>query len=93
MAVQAVGTLLLFALVVTPAATAIMLTARPVAAMVVSTALSVFAVWAGLVVSSIFNLPPSFVIVTIVCAVWLAVWSAAQRTGVAPKTESAHQIG
>ena len=33
MAVQAVGTLLLFALVVTPAATAIMLTARPVAAM------------------------------------------------------------
>ncbi len=32
MAVQAVGTLLLFALVVTPAATAIMLTARPVVA-------------------------------------------------------------
>lgn len=93
MAVQAVGTLLLFALVVTPAATAIMLTARPVAAMGVSTALSVFAVWGGLVVSSIFNLPPSFVIVTIVCVVWLVVWSVAQRTGAVAKTETSGHIG
>ncbi|MGB3486051.1 MAG: metal ABC transporter permease [Mycobacterium sp.] len=81
MAVQAVGTLLLFALVVTPAATAIMLTARPVVAMLVSTALSVAAVWVGLVMSSVFDLPPSFVIVTIVCLVWLAVWGMAQRPG------------
>lgn len=73
MAVQAVGTLLLFALVVTPAATAIMLTARPVAAMAVSTALAVFAVWAGLAVSAVFNMPPSFVIVSIVSLIWLAV--------------------
>lgn len=87
MAVQAVGTLLLFALVVTPAATAIMLTARPVLAMLVSTVLSLLAVWAGLVVSSIFDLPPSFVIVTIVCLVWLAVWSVVQRTGGAAKTQ------
>jgi zinc/manganese transport system permease protein len=88
MAVQAVGTLLLFALVVTPAATAIMLTARPVLAMAVSTALSLFAVWAGLVLSSVFDLPPSFVIVTIVCAVWFVVWSVGQRTGVVAKGES-----
>jgi zinc/manganese transport system permease protein len=88
MAVQAVGTLLLFALVVTPAATAIMLTARPVVAMVVSTGLSLLAVWAGLVVSSIFDLPPSFVIVTIVCLVWLVVWSLAQRTGAVAKSEA-----
>jgi zinc/manganese transport system permease protein len=93
MAVQAVGTLLLFALVVTPAATAIMLTARPVAAMIVSTVLSLFAVWAGLVLSSIFDLPPSFVIVTIVCAVWLAVWSVAQRPGAVAKTKSPGHIG
>ncbi|HEX5145043.1 MAG TPA: metal ABC transporter permease [Mycobacterium sp.] len=79
MAVQAVGTLLLFALVVTPAATAIMLTARPGAAMAVSTALSVAAVWVGLAVSAMFNLPPSFVIVSIVSVVWLAVWLGAQR--------------
>lgn len=93
MAVQAVGTLLLFALVVTPAATAIMLTARPVLAMVVSTALSLVAVWAGLVLSSVFDLPPSFVIVTIVCLVWLVVWSVAQRTGTVAKSESSAHIG
>jgi zinc/manganese transport system permease protein len=93
MAVQAVGTLLLFALVVTPAATAIMLTARPVMAMGLSTVLSVFAVWAGLVLSSMFNLPPSFVIVTIVCLVWLGVWSVTQRTGEVAKPETSGHIG
>jgi zinc/manganese transport system permease protein len=81
MAVQAVGTLLLFALVVTPAATAIMLTARPSAAMAVSTVLSVFGVWSGLAVSAMFNMPPSFPIVTIVCVIWLGVWLSSQRTG------------
>lgn len=75
MAVQAVGTLLLFALVVTPAATAILLTPRPGLAMVISTAISLVAVWSGLVLSAMFNLPPSFVIVTIACGVWLAVWA------------------
>ncbi|ULE35119.1 metal ABC transporter permease [Mycobacterium sp. IDR2000157661] len=75
MAVQAVGTLLLFALIVTPAATAIMLTPRPIAAMVVATTISVLSVWLGLVVSAMFNLPPSFVIVTVACSVWAAVWA------------------
>jgi zinc/manganese transport system permease protein len=78
MAVQAVGTLLLFALIVTPAATAIMLTPRPSTAMLTATVISVSSVWLGLVVSAMFNTPPSFVIVTIACAVWAAVW-AAQR--------------
>jgi zinc/manganese transport system permease protein len=89
MAVQAVGTLLLFALVVTPAATAIMLTARPGAAMVVSTVLAVSAVWAGLALSAMFNMPPSFVIVTIVSVIWLVVWLAAQRTGADRRTPPA----
>lgn len=75
MAVQAVGTLLLFALVVTPAATALMVTARPVMAMAVSAAIGLLSVWAGLAFSAMFNLPPSFVIVSIVCAVWLLVWA------------------
>jgi zinc/manganese transport system permease protein len=79
MAVQAVGTLLLFALVVTPAATAILLTARPGLAMAVSTGLAVGSVWAGLAVSAMFNVPPSFVITTIVSVIWLAVWLIAQR--------------
>jgi zinc/manganese transport system permease protein len=81
MAVQAVGTLLLFALVVTPAATAIMLTARPGLAMAVATVLAVVSVWAGLAVSAMFNVPPSFVITTIVSVVWLVVWLVAQRRG------------
>lgn len=74
MAVQAVGTLLLFALVVTPAAAAIMLTPRPAAAMAVSTAISMTSVWLGLGISAMLNTPPSFVIVTIACGVWAVVW-------------------
>jgi zinc/manganese transport system permease protein len=89
MAVQAVGTLLLFALVVTPAATAIMLVARPGLAMGVSTALAVVSVWAGLAVSAMFNVPPSFVIVSIVCIIWFVVWCVAQRTGTDRKTPAA----
>ena len=90
MAVQAVGTLLLFALVVTPAATAIMLTARPGLAMAVSTALAVAAVWLGLAVSAMFNVPPSFVITTIVTVIWLVVWSIAKRTRTTPRVASSH---
>lgn len=74
MAIQAVGTLLLFALVITPAATAIALTPRPVLAMAISTGLAVACVWLGLIASAMFNAPPSFLIVTIVTAVWLVVW-------------------
>jgi zinc/manganese transport system permease protein len=84
MAVQAVGTLLLFALVVTPAATAIMLTPRPVRAMAASTAISLSAVWFGLGASAMFNLPPSFPIVTIACGIWATVWvSDGRRRGAA----------
>jgi zinc/manganese transport system permease protein len=75
MAVQAVGTLLLFALVVTPAAAALILTARPMLAMAISAAIGLASVWLGLTLSAMFNLPPSFVIVTIACAVWLVVWA------------------
>jgi zinc/manganese transport system permease protein len=74
MAIQAVGTLLLFALLITPAATAISLTPRPVLAMAISTALAVACVWVGLAASAMFNAPPSFLIVTFATAVWLAVW-------------------
>ena len=74
MAVQVVGTLLLFALIVTPAASAIALTPRLVLAMAISAVISVFSVWVGLGASAMFNTPPSFLIVTIACAIWLAVW-------------------
>jgi zinc/manganese transport system permease protein len=81
MAVQAVGTLLLFALIVTPAATAIMLTPRPALAMLTSTAISLSAVLLGLGASAMFNLPPSFPIVAIACAVWAIVWAGNHRRG------------
>lgn len=71
MAIQVVGTLLLFALVVTPAATALAITARPVAVVLIGTAISVVSVIAGLVVSVMFNLPPSFPIVMIAFGTWL----------------------
>lgn len=80
MAVQAVGTLLLFALVVTPAATAIMLTPRPARAMLISAAISIVSVWTGLSLSAMFNVPPSFLIVTIACGIWMLVWLADGKT-------------
>ena len=73
MSVQVVGTLLLFALVVTPAATAIMLTPRPGRAIALALVLNLLSVWAGLVVATMFSLPPSFCIVTIACTIWLVV--------------------
>jgi zinc/manganese transport system permease protein len=74
MAVQAVGTLLLFALVVTPAATAIIMTPRPGVAMAITTVISLLSVWLGLGLSAMLNVPPSFTIVTIACTVWFVVW-------------------
>jgi zinc/manganese transport system permease protein len=79
MAVQAVGTLLLFALVVTPAATAIMLTPRPSLAMALSAMISLFSVWVGLAASAMFNVPPSFLIVSVACGIWLVVWLVDRR--------------
>lgn len=85
MAVQAVGTLLLFALVVTPAATAIMLTPRPSMAMLVSTAIGLSSVLLGLGASAMFNLPPNFPIVVLACGIWSAVWASNHRHRVIAK--------
>jgi zinc/manganese transport system permease protein len=71
MAIQVVGTLLLFALVVTPAAAALAMTARPSAVATIGTAIGLASVWLGLVLAVMFNLPPSFCIVSLSCAVWL----------------------
>jgi zinc/manganese transport system permease protein len=73
MAVQVVGTLLLFALVVTPAATALRLTARPAAVAAIAVALALGSVWIGLVLSAMVNLPPSFFVVAVAVAAWLVV--------------------
>ena len=80
MAVQVVGTLLLFALVVTPAATALTLTARPVAVVTLSTVVALVSVWFGLTLSAMFNLPPSFPIVGIAVAGWLIALATTRRS-------------
>jgi zinc/manganese transport system permease protein len=71
MAVQVVGTLLLFALVVTPAATALAITARPAAVVALGTGIGLASVWLGLVISAMFNLPPSFCIVSLAFLAWI----------------------
>ena len=81
MAVQVVGTLLLFALVVTPAATAIAWTARPGYAIAASAGIALVSVWLGLVLAVMFNLPPSFFIVTIATVIWLVTWLLSRRSG------------
>jgi zinc/manganese transport system permease protein len=73
MAVQVVGTLLLFALVVTPAATALRLTARPPLVAALAVALALGSVWGGLVLSAMVDLPPSFFIVSLAVLAWLVV--------------------
>jgi zinc/manganese transport system permease protein len=79
MAVQVVGTLLLFALVVTPAATALRLTARPGVVAAVAVALALFSVWGGLVLAAMFDLPPSFFVVSLAVLAWLAVLAGTGR--------------
>ncbi len=71
-AVQVVGTLLLLALVTTPAAAAQRLTTRPWRAMFLSAGIALASVWGGIVISYLRgDLPPSFVIVAIVVVVYL----------------------
>lgn len=79
MAVQVVGTLLLFALVVTPAATALTVTARPWVAVGLSTVVALGCVWVGLTLSVMFDLPPSFPIVALAFTAWLVATLAVRR--------------
>lgn len=70
-AVQAVGALLIFALLVTPAAVAQNLSARPWPGLVLSAAVAVAAVWGGLVLSFYLPYPPSFFITALAFAAYL----------------------
>ena len=79
MAVQVVGTLLLFALVVTPAATALRITARPGRVALLAVALALASVWGGLVLSAMVDLPPSFFIVSLAVLAWLVVLATVGR--------------
>jgi zinc/manganese transport system permease protein len=73
-AVQVIGVLLIFALMVTPAATAVLLTRRPLYAVLVSVSIALFATYLGLFIA--WYMPPypvSFFIVTIAFVLYVAV--------------------
>jgi zinc/manganese transport system permease protein len=71
--VQIVGTLLVFALLVTPAAAAQRLTARPYRGLLLSVVLALIFTWVGLALAYFSNLPVGFLVSTLAFATYLAV--------------------
>jgi zinc/manganese transport system permease protein len=72
-AVQVIGVLLIFSLMVTPAATAQHLAKRPRWAMLISVIIALGSTWAGLFISFYSPYPVSFFITSIVFSLYLAV--------------------
>ena len=72
-AVQVVGVLLIFALMVTPAAIAQKLATRPLRAMIISIIIALMATWMGLIIAFYEPYPVSFFITSIVFAFYLFV--------------------
>jgi zinc/manganese transport system permease protein len=70
--VQAVGALLVFGLMVTPAAVARNLTSRPYAGMALSALVAVLVVWLGLVLAFYISYPASFFITALAFAAFVA---------------------
>lgn len=79
-AVQVVGVLLIFSLLVIPAAISFRLARRPIDAIVISVVVALTATWVGLFVSWYIPYPVSFFITAIVFAIYLGV-----RFGLAPR--------
>ncbi|MFN2463546.1 MAG: metal ABC transporter permease [Candidatus Dormibacteria bacterium] len=71
-AVQAVGALLIFGLMVTPAAIAQSATSRPYHGLALSALLSLLFVWTGVFMAYYLPYPPSFLVVAISSATYLA---------------------
>jgi zinc/manganese transport system permease protein len=71
MSIQVVGTLLLFALLITPTSTAINLTARPIHIILLSIFISSLCVICGIIGSAVLDIPPSFAIVAVSVCFWL----------------------
>jgi zinc/manganese transport system permease protein len=70
-AVQVVGILLIFALMVTPAATAQRLARTPIEGILISVLIALLSTWVGLFISFYISFPVSFFIVSIVFSVYL----------------------
>jgi zinc/manganese transport system permease protein len=80
-AVQVVGVLLIFALMVTPAAVAQRLALRPAQGILISVLIALFATWLGLFISFYVNCPVSFLIITATFAIYIGVriWQGAVK--------------
>ena len=74
--VQIVGTLLIFALLVAPGASALLLSARPGRALVLSVLLSLVFTWLGLAFAYFTDLPVGFFITSLAFAAYLTVRAA-----------------
>ncbi len=72
-AIQVSGVLLIFALMVTPAATAVRLTRKPKHAIALAVAISLLATWAGLLLAFYAPYPVSFFITSIVFLAYIGV--------------------
>jgi zinc/manganese transport system permease protein len=69
--VQVVGVLLIFALLILPAASAVQLSARPAQTVTFAVAIAVLCVWVGLVLGFYLPYPPSFFITSLAFATFL----------------------
>lgn len=78
-AIQVTGVLLIFALMVTPAATAIRLTKKPLYAIVISVIIALLATWSGLIIAFYQPYPVSFFITSMVFILYLFVRFAYRR--------------
>jgi zinc/manganese transport system permease protein len=71
---QITGALLVFALLVTPAATANRLTARPALALTLSVALALLVTWLGLALAYFSIYPVGFYVTSLAFAIYLLAW-------------------
>src|SRR4029077_12165569 len=78
--VQIVSTLLIFALLVTPGAAALQLTARPPLGLALSVALSIAFTWLGLAFAYFSNYPSGFFITTLAFATYVVIRGARAAT-------------
>ncbi len=95
LAVQVIGVLLIFALLVTPAAIANALTTRPLVAIALAVGLGILFTWLGLAVGFFWPYPVGFFITTFAFAAYVVVrggrwlWPRWQRFLAAPPAEGA----
>lgn len=87
-AVQVVGVLLIFALLVTPAAIAERLSRKPVHGVIISALVALIVTWFGIFVSYYLPYPVSFFITSLVFVIYVVVRLAKSRATSSPRKQS-----